>query len=237
MSAAVILQARMGSRRLPGKVLQRIGARTMLDHAVTRLLGSGLPVVVATTRANEDDAICDEARRLGAGVFRGETDDVLGRYVAAAESLGAAVVVRATADNPFVDADGPGRIVRLCGNLGADYVIESGLPVGAAVEAVTLDALRAASAVTGDPFDREHVTTFVRRDPRFRQFRAVPPGHLRRPGLRLTVDTETDLDFARAIFRRLVVTASLPSLEEIIAAADAVLAEAFERDVVMPRGA
>jgi len=237
MSAAVILQARLGSRRLPGKVLERIGARTMLDHAVTRLQASGLPIVVATTCLRQDDAVANEAGRLGAQIFRGDAEDVLARYVAAAESIDAAIVVRATADNPFVDGTGPGRIVRLCGALGADYVIESGLPVGAAVEAVTLDALRAAAAATTEPYDREHVTTFVRRDPRFKQFRAMPPGQLRRPGLRLTVDTQADLDFARAVFRRLVVRGALPPLEEIIAAADSVLADALAHELEMERGA
>jgi spore coat polysaccharide biosynthesis protein SpsF (cytidylyltransferase family) len=227
----------MGSRRLPGKVLERIGARTMLDHAVTRLQGTGLPVVVATTHLREDDAVADEAGRLGARIFRGDAEDVLARFVAAAESVDAAIVVRATGDNPFVDGDGPGRLVRLYGTLGAEYVIESGLPVGAAVEVVTLDALRAAAAATREPYDREHVTTFVRRDPRFRQFRAMPPGHLRRPGLRLTVDTQADLDFARAVFRRLVVGQSLPHLAEIITAADFVLAEALAQDLEMERGA
>jgi spore coat polysaccharide biosynthesis protein SpsF len=71
----IILQARLGSRRLPGKVLAPIGSRTILDHCVTRLSTSGLPVIVATTDQPEDDAVERAARRLGVDVFRGAEDD------------------------------------------------------------------------------------------------------------------------------------------------------------------
>jgi len=217
---AVILQARMGSRRLPGKVLARIGTRTLIEHAVLRLAVSGLPVIVATTDRPEDDAVEREACRLGAQVFRGDADDVLGRFIEAARTFDLSAVVRATADNPCVDADGPARVLALARRIEADHIVECGLPVGAAVEVVTRDALERARALVADPYDREHVTSFLRRDPRFRALRVVAPGDVRRPGLRLTVDTQEDLDFMRAVLAATGAGTRLPRLAEVIRAAE-----------------
>jgi len=219
-NTAIVLQARMGSTRLPGKVLARIGTRTLLEHCVRRLSESALPVIVATTTREEDDAIEREARRLGAEVFRGPEHDVLARYIEAGHAFGLTELVRATADNPFVDGEAPRRVVRLARVVGADHLVECGLPVGAAVELVKLDALERARDLITDPYDREHVTSFLRRDARFRALRAVAPGHLRRPGLRLTVDTEDDLEFARAVMAMDEDASRLPRLAEVIRIAE-----------------
>jgi spore coat polysaccharide biosynthesis protein SpsF len=217
---AVILQARLGSRRLPGKVLARIGTRTLLEHALLRLSGCGLPVIVATTDRPEDEAVEREARRLGAGVFRGAAEDVLGRFIAAARAFDLTAAIRATADNPCVDADGPARVLALARRVEADHVVECGLPIGAAVEVVTLAALERAQSLVTDPYDREHVTSFIRRDSRFRALRVVAPGDVRRPGLRLTVDTQDDLDFMRAVLASTGAGTRVPPLADVIRAAE-----------------
>jgi spore coat polysaccharide biosynthesis protein SpsF len=173
--AGIVLQARMGSSRLPGKVLARIGSWSILEHCVRRLSPSGLPIIVATTTRNEDAPIVAEARRLGVSVFRGDEHDVLGRFIAAADEFALTEIVRATADNPLVDGGGPRRVLELLKRVQADHVLESGLPVGTAVEAVRVDALRRAQLLIVDPYDREHVTSFIRRDGRFRALRAVAP--------------------------------------------------------------
>ncbi len=221
MSTAVILQARMGSTRLPGKVLAPIGRWSVLEHCVRRLRASGYPVVVATTTAEADDAIVRASSQLGADVFRGDDTDVLSRYCAAARAFGVTQVVRATADNPFVDGDGVRRTLQFLARVDADHVVECGLPVGAAVEAVTLDALERAAALITDPYDREHVTSFVRRDARFKALRAVVTGTIRRPGLRLTVDTPEDLAFVRQVHADLGEPETVVPLAAVIAAADA----------------
>ena len=223
---AIVLQARLGSRRLPGKVLAHLGSRTLLEHAIIRLRTNGLPIIVATTDRLEDDAVEREARRLGAEVFRGETDNVLGRFIGAARAFDLTQVVRATGHNPLVDAEGPRRVVELQNRVYADHVVECGMPVGTAVEAVTVDALLRAHSLITDPYDREHVTSFVRRDSRFRALRAVAPGNIRRPGLRLTVDTQDDLDFLRAVLVSVGATEQMPSLPAIIRAADGLLVRA-----------
>ena len=218
--AGIVLQARLGSTRLPGKVLAPIGRWTLLEHCVRRLTSSGLPIVVATTTHAEDDPIASVARRQGAEVFRGSADDVLARFIDAARTFGFTAVIRATADNPFVDLDAPRRTLLSRQRTGADHVVECDLPIGAAVEAVSLDALLRAQPLASDPYDREHVTSLVRRDSRFRALRAVAPGDRRRTGLRLTVDTAEDLARARAIHAALDDGDGLPALTEIIEAAD-----------------
>jgi spore coat polysaccharide biosynthesis protein SpsF len=223
---AVVLQARMGSTRLPGKVLRRLGPMTLLDHCVARLRESRIPVIVATTEGREDDPVEAAARAAGAEVFRGSAHDVLGRYLGAADVFGLSEIVRATADNPFVDIESVARVVALRRRGDLDHVVESGLPIGAAVEAVSVAALRRAGALVADPYDREHVTSFVRRDRRFRALRAVAPGAVRRPGLRLTVDTPEDLAFACNVQAELGSGERPPALAEIIRVADAILERA-----------
>ncbi len=227
----IILQARLGSARLPGKALAPINSRTILDHCITRLQMSGLPVVVATTDRSEDDAVERAAHKLGVEVFRGAEHDVLSRFIGAATTFGFTEIIRATADNPLVDPGAPRRTMAFRQRVGADHVVECGLPVGTSVEAVSLDALDRADTLISDPYDREHVTSFVRRDSRFRALRAVAPGDLRRPGLRLTVETPEDLEFIREVYGSLDCGREVPALTAVIKAADALLV----RSVVQKR--
>jgi spore coat polysaccharide biosynthesis protein SpsF len=226
-STGIVLQARIGSTRLPGKVLASIGGRSMLEHCVRRLAHCGLPLVVATTDRDEDLPIAHAAGSLGVAVYRGPADDVLGRFVGAAQTFGFTEIIRATADNPFVDLDAPLRTSRARRRAAADHAVERGLPVGTAVEAVSRDALVRAHALATEAYDREHVTSLVRRDPRFRALRAVAPGHLRESSLRLTVDTAGDLATAREIDAVLAGRRELPGLAAIIQAAEQVLRQSL----------
>src|SRR3954467_9339551 len=109
-NAAVVLQARMGSPTLPGKVLESIAGQSMFAHCVHRLRAtSGLPVILATTTLREDDVLVTAAEQLGVPVSRGPDEDVLARYVLAAATFALVEVIRATADNPAVDMDAPRR--------------------------------------------------------------------------------------------------------------------------------
>jgi spore coat polysaccharide biosynthesis protein SpsF len=221
--AVVILQARMASRRLPGKALAAVGGRSILARCLARLrLGAAAPVLLATTRNPEDDALEAVALAMGVSVFRGADDDVLGRFVAAACSIGARFVVRATADNPAVDIDAPARVLSAIRSTSADHVSERGLPYGAAVEAVSLAALRRADRRATMPADREHVTTLIRRDVgQFVPVETDAPAALKRPDLRLTIDTVDDLRFMRQLFERAGEAATVePALAALIAAAD-----------------
>jgi spore coat polysaccharide biosynthesis protein SpsF len=221
--AVIILQARMGSARLPGKSLAQIGARRLVSHCLARLLaGSAAPVMLATTANSEDDALADAASAYCVPVFRGPADDVLLRYVFAARSVNARYVIRATADNPLTDVDGPERVMRALRETGADHVVEDGLPYGAAVEAITLDALERAAIIATDAADREHVTPVMRRDrDRFAAVAIQAPAALRRPDLRVTVDTPDDLQFMRSLSARMNNWVAVPALAQAIRVMDA----------------
>jgi spore coat polysaccharide biosynthesis protein SpsF (cytidylyltransferase family) len=221
-SAAIVIQARMGSKRLPGKVLEQLAGRSLFAHCVGRLRArSGLPVILATTTLREDDALVAAADRLGVSVVRGPEDDVLARYVLAAATFALVEVIRATSDNPAVDMDSPLRTLELLRRTRADYVVERGMPVGGAVEAVSAAALFLANASTDNAYDREHVTPFIRRERQFVSLDSVAPGHLRRPGLRLTVDTPDDLAFMRRALAQVAMSDGSPApLSRIILAAE-----------------
>jgi spore coat polysaccharide biosynthesis protein SpsF len=217
---AIVLQARMGSTRRPGKVLAAIGGKPLLGHCIERLRLSGMPVIVATTTDAEDDIVEEMAQVFGADVLRGPAEDVLARYAMAVSRYGLVEVIRATADNPAVDLDAAGRCLELLRRTGADYVVERGLPCGAAVEAVSASAILIAADAASSAADREHVTPFIKRHEQFVAIDAIAPGVVRRPSLRLTVDTPEDLEFVRKLFSRLPESHAPASLVEIIRAAD-----------------
>ncbi len=214
--AGIVLQARMDSSRLPGKAMLPIGDRPLVAHCLRRLVAAGVArVVLATTDRAQDDPLADVAAQLGVAVFRGEVDDVLARMLGAADAFDLDPVVRATGDNPAVDIQAPGRVLEALRAARADYVVEQGLPYGTAVEAVTRDALRAAAREASAADDREHVTTWVKRQTdRFRIVCPEAPAPLRRPDLRLTVDLPDDLAYVRTLFARSGVDE--PSLSRLI---------------------
>ena len=151
-------------------------------------------------------------------MYRGAVADVLGRTLAAADTFGFDPVIRATGDNPAVDIDGPRRVLAQLSAADGDYACEDGLPVGAAVEAVSRDALARCAAEASDAADREHVTTLIKREPgRYRRVTVLAPPALRRPDLRFTVDSPDDLAYMRRLF--LQVGHDQPALEELIQAA------------------
>jgi spore coat polysaccharide biosynthesis protein SpsF (cytidylyltransferase family) len=224
----VILQARTGSTRLPRKALAPILGRPLIEHCLRRLLQADVgPVYLATTTRPEDDVLSDLAGAIGVAVVRGPEDDVLQRFVMVADYLDARFLIRATGDNPAVDMEAPRRVIDAILATGADHVVERGLPMGAAVEGVRTAALYQAAAQTTAPYDREHVTPFLYRTPaRFAAVAPLAPRALRRPDLRLTVDTPEDLEAVRSILERAGEPGGFEApLAAIIAAADSLAAD------------
>lgn len=171
MRVVGVIQARMGSARLPGKVLMPLAGAPMLQRLVERIRRSKRidALVVATTDRSGDDAIEELCRSIGAETFRGSERDVLDRMVAAARNREADVVVRLTADNPMVDGalvdDLLARFLpRIPRSVYAHNIEQSGFPYGLYAEAAWLPALESA-LVSNDPLDREHVTRFLRNRP------------------------------------------------------------------------
>ena len=166
MTTAIIAQARMGSSRLPGKVLKPLGGRTVLEHVLTRASRApGADVVcVATTVDAADDAIASAAKSLGFPVFRGSESDVLGRYAGAAEMLKADIIVRITCDCPLLDPLVVGESIRALKEKNADYVAQewSEWPQGVGCEVFPRALLDRAAKETNADYDREHVTPWIR---------------------------------------------------------------------------
>jgi spore coat polysaccharide biosynthesis protein SpsF len=204
-----IIQARTGSTRLPGKVLTDIAGRPMLERVVERVLRSGRidAVVVATTAHAADDAVAALAGRLGAGVFRGEEQDVLSRYVGAARQARADLVVRVTADCPLLDPDVLARVVdAACAAPAVDYasnVITRTFPRGLDVEALFIDVLERVARVASSPAAREHVTHHILRErPDLFTTRSVEDD-VDNSDLRWTVDEAADLEMVRQLYAAL----------------------------------
>ena len=221
MSIAIVVEASQGNSRLPEGVLTKLAGRPLLEHVVSRLRASGLPIIVAASNEPADDPLEAVTRELGVSLYRGDHLDVLARVIGAADAFGVTEVVRVGADQPAVDAGGVERISELRRRVHADHAVECGLPHGAAVEAVTVAALRRSRDLVSDPYDLQNVTSFLRRDGRFTAMRAVAPGHLRRPGLRLTVQTTQEAAFMDGVLSSTSTAAPDAPLDEIIAVAEA----------------
>jgi len=199
-----IVQARMGSTRLPGKVLMDIEGKTVLARVTDRLSRAEQvqQIVIATTTSALDDAIVTEAERNGIAVFRGSEQDVRSRYHQAAEEFCADAIVRITSDCPLIDAEIVDRVVYEALSTEADFVsncIRRTYPRGLDAEVFTLDALRRADDLGERPHHREHVTPiFYERPDLFRVCSVTGDEDYTRH--RWTLDTPEDLQLIRAIY-------------------------------------
>jgi len=208
MRTVAVIQARAGSTRLPGKVLEDLAGHPVLEWVVRAARAArGLDdVIVATSTLPGDDAVADLAASLGAPVVRGSEDDVLSRYVAALDAHPADAVVRLTADCPLLDPSLIDAVVAAWKAAPShDYVatvLVRSLPRGMDVELVTAAALRSVDR-TAVGHDRVHVTSGVYADPDTYALLGLcvsPDSH----DLRVTLDTAEDLALLRAL------TAELP---------------------------
>jgi spore coat polysaccharide biosynthesis protein SpsF len=205
--ALAILQARMSSTRMPGKVMAPVLGEPMIWRQLERIrrARSVSKVVVATSSGASDDSLAGFLLGRGVSVYRGDLADVLGRFSACTAAWSPTHVVRLKADCPLTDPQVIDAAVRLAVESGAAYASNRqrrSYPEGLEVEVMTAEAVLAAAEGARDPGDREHVTPFIRRHPgRFTQ------AHLTREpdlsGLRWTVDRPEDFAFVRAVFQRL----------------------------------
>ena len=207
MKVVAIIQARMGSTRLPGKVLQDLEGETVLARVVTRLRRARLinEFLVATTDRAADDAIVKECRSLAVSVFRGDQDDVLDRYFRAAQLAKAEVVVRITSDCPLIDPEITDKTIAAFLEARPDYASNSLVrtyPRGLDTEVMSLATLGRAWQEARKPYEREHVTPYVYEHPAEFKLLSVT-GDADYSAHRWTVDTPEDLEFVRAIYSRL----------------------------------
>ncbi len=195
MRTAIVLQARMGSTRLPGKALLPLGGRSLVDQAMARL--SLVPAdarALATDEASEA-ALRPAAQRNGFELVVGPAEDVLARYCIAARSLGAELVLRATGDNPLVSYELAALLLERRASVPSDYAAHTLMPTGLGVELVSAEALFRAESEARLPGEREHVCPYLYDHPElFAIDRSEAPAAYRAPGLRATVDTPQDYE-------------------------------------------
>jgi len=205
MTTAAIIQARMSSTRLPGKVLLDIAGHPMLWHVVRRARKARLVdrVVVATSDRPEDDSIEAFCRQGHVDCFRGDESDVLDRFYGAARAFHAQVVVRLTADCPMLDPGVIDRVVAAYRRGGFDYVsnsVDRTYPDGLDTEVFSFVALERAWREARWTSEREHVTPYIWKHPELFRVSAVRQ-EVDLSAVRWTVDEVADLEFARAAYR------------------------------------
>ena len=218
MTAVMVLQARMTSTRLPGKVLRVVKGRSLLEWVIRagRQVKDIDTICVAIAMGEVNEPIVNEAKRLNAVVVRGSEDDVLDRFRLAAEVTSAHQIIRVTTDCPLTDSFICGEVLKLLKNSGADYACNNepySFPHGLDCEAFTRDVLERAAATATKASDREHVTPWIKHHP------SVNKSYLHGPGgkvaqWRWTVDTPEDLLFFETISQHLGTNS--PNWEEIV---------------------
>jgi len=207
-----IIQARMESTRLPGKVLKDIHGKSMLARVVERTAKAETidTVIVATTTHENDNPITQECKKLTIPVFRGSSEDVLDRYYQAAKKYGIDTIVRITSDCPLIDPEIIDMVVnRFKDAEGAcDYCTnvmnmkERTFPRGLDVEVIAFNTLEKVAFEITEPEFREHVTVFIRENPE--KFRVLSVKN--KEGFsnhRWTVDRDEELTFVRSVYSHL----------------------------------
>jgi len=214
----IIIQARMGSTRLPGKVMKLIAGMPLLEHVIKRLegLNSNVEIVIATSLESQDDVIQHYCRDNDINCFRGDEEDVLSRYYEAAKKYNFKHIVRLTADNPFTDIEELDRLIRLHVNDSNDYTHSFGdLPIGVGAEIFSFDALGKSHFEGYEYHHREHVNEYIQERPNIFKIKKLDITKNKICSeLRLTVDTEDD--YRNACFIAEKTSGRLVTTEEVI---------------------
>jgi len=218
----VIVQARMGSTRLPGKVMKDIVGKPLLLHVLERIkrIKTKDTIVVATTTSKEDDTIVDVVTDYDRTItiFRGSSQDVLDRYYRAAAHCKADVIVRITADDPLIDPKISNTVIETflknqcdycCNNMPRTY------PYGLDTEVFSFESLERAWKKAHTPHEREHVTPYIRGNPdKFKLLNVKHTTDL--SSLRWSVDYPEDFAFVTEIYKRLYPENPAFSMEDIL---------------------
>lgn len=202
-----IVQARMGSTRLPGKVLMRLIDKPLLCHIVERLRRIKLidEIIIATTNKAIDKPIEELAREMKTKIFTGKEDDVLDRYYQAARIYKVDIILRITADCPLIDPQIIDNLIKYYLKNKLDYInLPKNYPEGIDAEIFSFEALKKAWQEAKLPSEREHVTPYIWNHPKKFRLGELPadiPGDF--SYLHWSVDEERDLKFAREVFKKL----------------------------------
>jgi spore coat polysaccharide biosynthesis protein SpsF len=203
LRTVVIIQARMGSTRLPGKIMMKVKGKTLLEYQLERVKRSKCidEVIIATTVKEADDEIVEHCKKLSVSCFRGSEDDVLSRYYGAAKQYNAEVIVRLTSDCPIIDPFVIDQVISNYQQHDYDYVsntIIRSYPRGMDVEVFSFRSLEESYIRARDSAEREHVTPYIYRNPSLYKLGSVAYKNDESEH-RWTVDTAEDLALIRNI--------------------------------------
>lgn len=209
MRITVIIQARMGSSRLPEKVMLKICGKTVLEHVINRVKKAKLvdEIIIATTNEEFDDIIAREAVKCGVKYFKGSEDDVLSRYYYAAKENASDLVVRITSDCPLIDPHIIDEVIDfyltndydIVTNAGND-VIQRTYPRGLDVETFSFAALEQAHNNAKEKYQREHVTPYIYENSEKICYYKNKVNYSKH---RWTLDTEEDFELINIIYNNL----------------------------------
>lgn len=199
MQIDVIIQARTGSTRLPGKVLKNLNGKPLILRVFERTLKikNISNVIIATTRSSNDDAVAEFAKLNNIPFFRGSEEDILDRFVETGNHFKSDVVIRGTGDNPFFDPEIANRLIDMHLAEQNDYTFSVGYPLGTSCEIFSFESLKRVNKLTNNPVHHEHLGTyFLDKTSKFKVGCLHAPADLEFPKLRLTVDTHEDFQTA-----------------------------------------
>ena len=220
-SVSAILQARMTSSRLPGKSLAPLAGVALIEHIINRLkaVTDLNHIVLAVPDSHSETLLIEKAKHLGISVIKGPEEDVLKRFLIAADQIKAQHIVRVCGDDPLIDRQLMRSLIGTHCRQNADFTITSdSIPLGTGTEVARVDTLKQIAKVTTEPKYREHVTTWFHDNPTTGiQPRVSAPSYLVGKPYRLTVDTKKDMSLMEKIFEKFYTSASpLPDLEQVI---------------------
>lgn len=224
MNIVAITQSRMGSTRLPGKVLKKVNEKTLLDYQLDSLKKSKLltQVVVATTTESSDDAIVQLCEKRDQAYFRGSESNVLERYYLAAKKYKADVVVRITSDCPVIDAEIVDNVIQQFINNKVDYAsnsLERTYPRGMDTEVFTMKALEMAYSGATEQKEFEHVTPYIYFHPQLFKILSIK-NDINYSKYRWTVDTDEDFKLIENLIEFLSVQSQEINLHNLLNAMD-----------------
>ncbi|WP_408955692.1 cytidylyltransferase domain-containing protein [Natroniella sp. ANB-PHB2] len=217
-----IVQARMGSSRLPGKVAKELIDKPMLAHTIDRLKAAKEldKIVLATSIKEADDKVVEIAESEGVDHYRGSEADVLSRYIGAAKEYNADIVVRITGDCPLVDPVTIDEVVSEFQSSDLDYMRLKGYPRGFGTEVCSVDTLlKVEQAVNDDIKDnpyREHVTLYIYRHPEKFKIGIKEASSEFNRDYRLCVDEEDDFTLIKEIYKRLYQEGEIINIRNVI---------------------
>jgi len=209
MKIVSTIEARIGSTRLPGKVMKEIVGKPMLELLIERLKRAKRidEIIVATTIKPEDRIIVKLTKRINIKCFRGSSEDVLDRVLRATKAYQGNIIVEITGDCPLLDPELVDRIIKIYLENEYDYVsnrIKMTYPRGLDAQVFSVNILDEVSKLTNDPADRENVSLYIYEHPeKYKIYNVEAPPKFYHPEYRWTVDTEEDLQFVKAIYENL----------------------------------